>query len=203
MICHNILSSNRVLSKMENILDKLGLPTVFEKFKREKIDEKIALSLSDNELIRLGITTIGDRVRFRDLCQRESNSSDGASTSTSLQAGESAHSQRSEAHRERALLFNVRSTRRPPTTKKEGRKRTWTATFLCLSDRLSTKVPSSHEKQILQKAGLGIKKIQFSADDDEKAVLEKITSNEKIGDTGETCTRRGSPLPTPPLSWHL
>ena len=54
---------------------------------------------------------------------------------------------------------------------------------MCLADRLAVKVPSSSEKQILQKAGLGIKRIKF---DDEKAVLETITSSEVNSKTGQT-----------------
>ena len=51
---------------MERILKDLDLSALIQKFKEERIDEKVALSLSDSELIRLGVATIGDRVRFRD-----------------------------------------------------------------------------------------------------------------------------------------
>ena len=57
---------------------------------------------------------------------------------------------------------------------------------MCLADRLATKVPSATEKQVLQKAGLGIKKIKFEIDSDEKAVQETITSSEVNSETGQT-----------------
>ena len=178
--------SDSELHKIKAILEKIGIPTVFEVFKKEKIDLKVAVSLSDNELIRLGITTIGDRVRFRDMCQKEINT-ECASTSS---AANQSSSRDSQNQRERAHLFNIRSSssargsRSGTVRKKEGRKRTWTGNFLCLADRNAARVPSANEKQILQKAGLGIKKITFQYDDDEKAVVDKITSAENVGDTG-------------------
>ena len=43
---------------------------------------------------------------------------------------------------------------------------------------MTYKVPTAAEKQILFKAGLGLKKIKFDIDDDEEAVMKKITSAE-------------------------
>ncbi len=45
------MSSDSVYSKIESILRKIGLSTVFKTFKREKIDENVAVSLSNNKLI--------------------------------------------------------------------------------------------------------------------------------------------------------
>jgi hypothetical protein len=96
--------------------------------------------------------------------------------------------------REWALLFNPRNSSsassRPSgatTMRKEGKKRRWTATFVCLSDHLANKVPSTAEKHVLQKAGLGSKKIKFDADNDEKDVIEKITSDELDAKTSDVC----------------
>ena len=127
------------------------------------------------------------------MCQREINTLECATTSarTSSAANHSS-SCGSQNQRERAHLFNIGGNlnasglRSGPTRKKEGRKQTWTGNFLCLGDRHATRVPSANEKQILQKAGLGIKKITFEYDDDEKAVVEKIASDWNVGDTG-TC----------------
>ncbi len=56
--------------------------------------------------------------------------------------------------------------------------------IVCLSDRLSVKVPNAHEKQILHAAGLGSKKIKLDMDDDEQTVQDKLTSDEvKDGQT--------------------
>ena len=45
------MSPDSKLHKIKAILEKIGIPTVFEIFKKEKIDLKVAVSLSDNELI--------------------------------------------------------------------------------------------------------------------------------------------------------
>ena len=70
-----------------------------------------------------------------------------------------------------------------------GKKRTWTARFMCLADRFmcladrfAAKVPNASEKQILSKAGLGVKKIKFEIDDDEETVTNKIMSDVKDND---------------------
>ena len=52
------------------ILDKLGLNLVTKKFQDEKIDIKVVISASDEDLIRLGVRTIGDRIRLREACRR-------------------------------------------------------------------------------------------------------------------------------------
>ena len=56
-----------------------------------------------------------------------------------------------------------------------------------MSNRLTNKIPPSSEKQVLQNAGLGSKKIEFYVDDDEKTVMEKITSDELDAKTGDVC----------------
>lgn len=175
---------------IERILGEIGLLAAIERFKDEKIDEKIAVTLNDDELIRLGVATIGDRARFRQLCRQHCGSASVVQLQDEGREGSSSGLQvsRTGAYRERALLFNSRGSRRPQSqpAKKKEKKRTWTATFVCLADRLAVKVPSSTEKQILQKAGLGIKRIKFETDNDEKAVLETITSSEVNSETGQT-----------------
>ena len=63
--------------------------------------------------------------------------------------------------------------RRKTTT----RSKLWTAHFVCLADRFCFKTPTSVEKQILFKAGLGLKKITLDLEDDENTVKEKISSD--------------------------
>lgn len=181
-------ATSDVSTNMERILGELGLRAAVERFKAEKIDENVAVTLSDNELIRLGVATIGDRARFRQLCRKHCGTGPDSVAQMEGVEGSSSGLQvsRSVALRERALLFNSRSSRGRQSQKKKERKRTWTATFVCLADRLATKVPSATEKQVLQKAGLGIKKIKFDVDSDEKAVLETITSSEVNSETGQT-----------------
>ena len=139
---------------IERILSELGLRAAVERFKAEKIDEKVAATLNDNELIRLGVATIGDRARFRQLCHQHcGNVRDTGLISAQSEGREGSSSglqvSRSVALRERALLFNSRGSRgrqSQPRSKKE-RKRPWTATFVCLADRLAAKVPSVTENK--------------------------------------------------------
>ena len=63
------------------------------------------------------------------------------------------------------------------TQKKTGAS-TWTGQFMCLSSPYTSKVPNSQEKQILYKAGLGMKKIKFFSGDGEQDVYNKLTSED-------------------------
>ena len=49
----------------------LGLSTLKERFERERIDHEMINTLSDGELTRLGVATIGDRHRLRRRCTEE------------------------------------------------------------------------------------------------------------------------------------
>ncbi|KAJ8299975.1 LOW QUALITY PROTEIN: hypothetical protein KUTeg_021494 [Tegillarca granosa] len=51
--------------------------------------------------------------------------------------------------------------------------------FICLASKSQKFIPNSAEKEILNKAGLGKKKIRFNKTDTEKNVFEKLMSNEK------------------------
>lgn len=136
---------------MEKILEEINLGTLIERFKEERIDPESVAALTDQDLSRLGVQTIGDRVRLRTLCQRkladeEAQNSQNLTTSAILQ--------------ERSTLFALGSTSRKASGSKRkdaGRpKRTWTVQFICLADRYSTRVPTTTERQILHKAGLGL-----------------------------------------------
>ncbi|XP_070581511.1 uncharacterized protein [Ptychodera flava] len=177
---------------MERILRELGLGNLLQKFLDERVDPKVVISLSDGQLERLGVSTIGDRSRLRSKCEstvapdesaaEEANVSDPiASSSVGLRSN-----LRRNISRERTLLFTpsrisaVNNVRRGRTRRDIKQKvRSWTATFLCLADRNTERAPSMPEKVILNNAGLGIKKIRFNADDDEETVLEKITSEDE------------------------
>ncbi len=133
----------------------------------------------------MGVSTIGDRIRLRDACQKKveenSASTSQAGTSTSIATA---------AQEERVSIFHPRrynnrnethaSARNSSTRSKSAAKRNpWTPTFLCLADSTSSKAPSSFDKQILFKAGLGVKKIKLDLEDNEQRVLDKITSDTK------------------------
>ena len=150
---------------MEAILESLGLSTLLERFVEEKIEPETVLSLSENALIRLGVSTMGDRVRLLDLCRSAKDRTAGTSPSVSA-----ATPARLQVREERTLLFQPyrshprhRGSGRPIDTpaeknKSSESKRSWTGQFVCLSDRNASRAPTSSEKQILKKAGLGLKK---------------------------------------------
>ena len=157
-----------------------------QKFKDESM-EFVIIPAWDEDLIRLGVRNIGDRVRLREACRRVCTRS-----SSSISLGDTHRTSSNRSGREeRALLFSpsVSSTgtgegrtgsrRRQSRANSYGisninRKRKgdhlWTGQFLCFSDGHAKKIPTPVEKQVLQKAGLGLKKIKFSVEDDEVAV---------------------------------
>ena len=47
---------------------------------------------------------------------------------------------------------------------------------MCLANRFSTKVPSAKEKHILEKCGLGYKKVKLSLNDNEESVYKKLSN---------------------------
>lgn len=68
---------------------------------------------------------------------------------------------------------------------RKRRKKTWTGKFLCLSDRQKNRVPTVEEKTVLQRNGLGFKKIQFLSSDSEekvkKVIMEHFPTLENCG----------------------
>ena len=176
-----------IFSVMDSILHQLSLGTLSDSFVNERIDPGVALSMSDSALADLGVNTIGDRIRLRELCskyvsnQRQTDKDDenAAASGTTL-------SYRDSVRQERNLLFQPSSTARRSDSSGRGKKRknscpqrTWTVQFVCLSSRFAKKTPSTTEKNMLLQAGLGCKKIKLLADDTEEDVLNKLTSDAK------------------------
>ena len=173
---------------MDSILHQLSLGTLSESFSNERIDPGVALSMSDSALTDLGVNTIGDRIRLRELCtkyvsnQGQSDEDDGnaAASGTTL-------SGRDSVRQERSLLFQANSTAgvrsassgRGKKRKNSCPQRTWTVQFVCLSSRFAKKTPTTTEKSMLLQAGLGCKKIKLLADDTDEDVLNKLTSDAK------------------------
>ena len=79
------------------------------------------------------------------------------------------------------------SRRRQSRANSYGIKRkanyTWTGQFMYLSDCHAKKIPTSAEKQVLQKAGLGLKKIKFGVEDDKVAVYNPLTGTVESDET--------------------
>ena len=58
------------LETIVEILHKIGLNVVTKKFQDGNVDIKVVMSAPDKDLIRLGVRTIGDRIRLREACRR-------------------------------------------------------------------------------------------------------------------------------------
>ena len=106
---------------IEEILQQLNLGTFYQRFLDEHIDLDNVLSLSDQDLNRLGVERIGDRARLRSLCRQKQQ--DTGNQTTGLATIDV---------QERAALFGAVSTSRKATssskTSKKGqhsRGRTW------------------------------------------------------------------------------
>ena len=61
---------------MDKILRELNLGTLVDRFDAEKIEPDNVISASDSELTRLGVSTIGDCIRLRELCSRAGERAD-------------------------------------------------------------------------------------------------------------------------------
>ena len=55
---------------MEQILQSLGMGTLLGRFRAQRMELVSFLAASDQELVRLGVTTIGERNRLRDVCKK-------------------------------------------------------------------------------------------------------------------------------------
>ena len=56
---------------MEQILQAVNLATLLGRFQAQRMMEvDSVLSASDQELVRLGVSTIGDRIRLREACRK-------------------------------------------------------------------------------------------------------------------------------------
>ena len=56
---------------MDKILEEAGLSTLLPRFNDERIEPELIVAMTDAELTRLGVTTIGDRVRLRSICRKK------------------------------------------------------------------------------------------------------------------------------------
>ena len=93
---------------MDKILEDTGLSTLREKFEEERIEPEIVIAMSDAELARLGIQTIGDRIRLRSACRRKNDGAQNIASeaNTPSTATSSSSSSAATIASERARLFN-------------------------------------------------------------------------------------------------
>ena len=146
-----------VLFTMEQILQTVNLASLLDRFQAQRMEAESVLAASDQDFIQLGVSTIGDRIRLCDACRKK------------VEENAASTSQANAARVERLSIFHPRrhnntnqtraSARSSSTGSKRAAKKTpWTPTFVCLADTSSSKTPSSFDKRILFKAGLGVKK---------------------------------------------
>ena len=90
---------------MESILKQLGLGTLLERFSSEKVDPEVVLSISESSLIRLGVETLGDRIRIKERCKQYV---EGDNRGTSFTSSSPAQ----QIAEERRMLFQPYSSHR-------------------------------------------------------------------------------------------
>ena len=137
------------LETIFEILDKLGLHLVTKKFQDEKVDAKVGIFASYEDLIRLDIT-VGDRIRLREACRRVYTAN---SSLQPLYISDEIPTNR-PCSEERSILFSPPFGRNNGSHQKKTRKssgaagssnrkaadQTWTGHFMCLSDIYAKKI---------------------------------------------------------------
>ena len=56
--------------RLQVALNKIGLGALMERFSAERVDFNTLIAATDIELTRLGVVTIGDRARLRDISRK-------------------------------------------------------------------------------------------------------------------------------------
>ena len=68
----------------------------------------------------------------------------------------------------------------------EKKPKFWNANFVCLASMYAMKVPNSGEKEMLRKAGLGVRKVKLNLQDNEDEIFKKLCCGDKrTGDDEE------------------
>lgn len=171
---------------IKDVLTEMGMGVFNNNFQKERVDAGMVESLSDTELARLGLQTMGDRFNFRKKIKDRLSRPDFSNLINNEIGGTenqvSTPVTRINVSQIRDRLFqpyNLRGRRRPGVASVSNRGRTWTANFVCLADTDASYVPSTQEKEILNRAGLGMKKITLNYEDDEDKVVSKLSSDKK------------------------
>ena len=91
-------------SEMGDVLNKVGLSELLQRFISEKEEPETITAATDLDLIRLGVATIGDRVRLREACRKRKKEPHQSATNDSrgtFEYGDTSPARNSE----RRLLF--------------------------------------------------------------------------------------------------
>lgn len=177
--------------KMMQVLKELNLDYLIPNFEREDIDINVCMGLTEEQLIRLGVKTIGERPRLNrrvrsELRETDRDNVDSAVKAKSEGAAVNTPSCSFSLLNQRNVLFGrgkKLQKRKSGVTdnaynRPKKKKNTWTVTVVCLAEKNAKNVPTPLEKEKLFRAGLGPQKIQFLSDDTEADVLRKIACSE-------------------------
>ena len=77
--------------KVESVFNNVGLATLLQKFLSARFDVNVVLSESNQDSIRLGISTIGGSCRLRDACRRRWYYNIPSTTTVSMSAKKQEH----------------------------------------------------------------------------------------------------------------
>ena len=127
---------------METILADLDLITLLNNFQVEKIEPQTVIAMTDSELMRLGVSTIGDRIRLRERCKIPPTDRDMSASSSAPVAN---------VRPERTRLFSPgrRPDGSPDRCGKGAKGRSWTVNLLPICYVLS--IAKNKRSQIFQK----------------------------------------------------
>jgi hypothetical protein len=157
---------------MKRILEDLKLSHLIPKFETEKIEVTNFLTLSEEQVILLGVSALGDRIRIEEKV-RESQRENSTDLADLIKTQREALFMGRKGKRSR--IANKTFTANKKTRGKAIRN--WTVTVVCLADKDATSIPTAQQKEIYFKAGMAPKKICFSLNDTESEVMEKISSD--------------------------
>ena len=169
----------------------------------------------------MGVTKLGDRIQLKEECRKllqksreenghgstnyddgdESNNSDNNSVARTV-ANKRAQLFRpyTSCHASRRRRGNAREVHFRPSIGSisgwggpEKKPKFWNANFVSLASMYAMKVPNSHEKEILRKAGLGVRKIKLNLQDNEDEVSKKLCWGDIITGDDEENLQVGYP----------
>ena len=197
--------------KMAEALRNIGLSVLIPRFQNENVNTETILKLTYGNLIELGVTKSGDRIQLNEECRKLSQKSREENANTSTDGDESNNIDSNSVARtvanERTQLFRPytsgHASRRRSNAREvhfrsssigsvcggggpEKKPKFWNANFVSLASMYAMKVPNSSEKEMLRKAGLGVRKIKLNLQDNEDEVFKKLCCGDiRTGDDEE------------------
>ena len=123
---------------------------ITEKFEDERVNINVIMLASDENVIRLRVRTIGDRVRLRDACRRVYTRS-----STSVSLGDTHRTSSNRPGREKRGQSRCNNYSNSNINRKRKADYTWTGRFMCLSNCHAKKNTNTNGKTSVIGGNLG------------------------------------------------